>query len=50
MKYSGKILGIVIVAVWIVMMAVLIKKNVFTSSNFFFEEKYLVEDIENRQE
>jgi hypothetical protein len=40
----------VIVAVWIVMMAVLIKKNVFTSSNFFFEEKYLVEDIESRQE
>jgi hypothetical protein len=50
MKHSGKILGIVIVAVWIVMMAVLIKKNVFTSSNFFFEEKYLVEDIESRQE
>jgi hypothetical protein len=50
MKYSGKILGIVVVAVWIVMMAVLIKKNIFTSSNFFFEEKYLVEDIESRQE
>jgi hypothetical protein len=50
MKHSGKILGIVIVAVWIVVMAVLIKKNVFIDSNFFFEEKYLVEDIESRQE
>jgi len=49
-NYSGKILGIVIVAIWVVMMAVLIKKSIFTGSNFFFEEKYLVEDIESRQE
>ena len=33
MKHSGKILGIVIVSVWIVMMAVLIKKNVFNDTN-----------------
>ncbi len=49
-KHLGRILGIVFVAVWIVMMAILIKKNVITGSNLFFEEKYLVEDIESRKE
>jgi len=32
------------------MMAVLVKNNVFNSSNLFFEEKYLVEDLESKQE
>lgn len=32
------------------MMAVLVKKNIFTGADFFFEEKYLVEDLESKQE
>jgi len=50
MMKSGKILGIVIVLFWIIMMGLLLKKNLFVGSNFIFEEKYLVNEIESREE